>query len=157
MINSEMVQEATPQPTRKPPSRIAGRIDPEILPLVEALRADSDLVTTMCSCSGHDREPAYITLAVEPKAGYAHFFGRLSALDREFEDRIDFDVELMWEDAIEYDWIVVHWTIHGHNRARAPSQSVLAALAASYRVRPGPPKDAHNAVEILAANGGANS
>ena len=54
----------TRPPPRKPADFITEPLDPEITPLVMALRANPRVVTKG-SCWGHRRKPAYIDLAVE--------------------------------------------------------------------------------------------
>jgi len=129
----------TRPPPRKPADFISEPIDPEITPLVMALRADP-VVVTKGSCWGHRRKPAYIDLAVEGMAGLRHFVERLNVIDRKVRSEALFVVELNWSEevvtACAFDifpnWIMLSWTIEGTGPKRSPSAALLARIAKLY-------------------------
>jgi hypothetical protein len=129
----------TRSPPRKPADFISEPIDPEITPLVMALRADP-VVVTKGSCWGHRRKPAYIDLAVEGMAGLRHFVERLNRIDRKVKNESLFVVELNWSEevitACAFDifpnWIMLNWTIEGAGPKRSPPAALLARIAKLY-------------------------
>jgi repressor LexA len=129
----------TKSPPRKPANFISEPLDPEITPLVMALRADP-VVVTKGSCWGHRRKPAYIDLAVEGLDGLRHFVERLNMIDRKVRSESLFVVQLNWGDelitACAFDifpnWIMLNWTIEGTGKKRSPSAALLATIAKLY-------------------------
>lgn len=134
------VEEHDDGPSSRPPDDITAPLDPPIVPLVEALRADARIVTKG-SCWGHGRERAYVDLAVEGVAGLREFVARLNLVDRCLRDEAFFDVTLNWSEEVFTscafnifpDWIMLSWTIEGIGRGRSPSAALLAKVASNYR------------------------
>ncbi len=137
--------EAAPTPAdedspSRPPGDIYAPIDPEIAPLVEALRA-SPTVVTKASCSGHGKRRAYVDLAVDGVAGMRRFVERMNVLDREFAAEAILDVRLNWSHEVvtscAFDvfpnWIMLSWVIEGLGSKRAPSAGLLMRIAKVYR------------------------
>ena len=77
----------------RPPGDITEPLDPEIAPLVEALRADRRLVTK-ASCWGHGKKPAYVDLAVDGVEGLRVFVERLNRVDRKVTREALLEVKL---------------------------------------------------------------
>jgi repressor LexA len=129
----------TRPPPRKPADFISEPIDPEITPLVMALRADP-VVVTKGSCWGHRRKPAYIDLAVEGIDGLRRFVERLNLIDRRVKSEALFVVELNWSEevvtACAFDvfpsWIMLSWHIEGTGPKRSPSAALLDRIAKLY-------------------------
>jgi hypothetical protein len=61
-------EEAEPPAAARPPDDITEALDPEVAPLVYALRADP-CVITKSSCWGHRRGAAFVELAVDGLLG----------------------------------------------------------------------------------------
>ncbi len=76
----ELHEEEEPLPSR-PADHLTAHLDPEIAPLVEALRSDRRIVTKG-SCWGHGKKPFYVDLAVEGVEGLRVFVERLNRVDR---------------------------------------------------------------------------
>jgi hypothetical protein len=123
----------------RPPDDITEPLDPEIAPLVEALRADAH-VTTKGSCWGHGKKPAYIDLAVEGVEGLRGFVERLNVVDRRVRDEAFFDVSLNWSGEVvtscAFDifpnWVMLSWKIEGAGRGGSASPALLAKIAKAY-------------------------
>ncbi len=114
-------------------------LDPEIEPLVLALRADPRILTKG-SCWGHRKRPASVDLAVDGLDGLRVFVRRINEVDREIEPDGILDVALNWSEevatACAFDvyptWIMLSLTIEGIGKNGAPSAALLARVAASY-------------------------
>jgi hypothetical protein len=127
------------QPSR-PPDDITAPLDPEIAPLVEALRADSGVVTK-ASCSGHGKTPAYIDLAVDGIEGLRVFVERMNRVDRRIRSGALFEIMLNWSEEVvtscAFDifptWIMLSWQIEGARRGGAPSATLLSKIAEIWR------------------------
>jgi LexA DNA binding domain-containing protein len=127
------------RPTR-PPDHITEPVDPPILPLVEALRADAHILTKG-SCWGHGTKPAYVDLAVDGTEGLRAFVARINVVDRRVRPEGLLDVTLNWSEevvtACAFDlfpnWIMLSWRIEGIGRGRSPSKQLLAKTAMGYR------------------------
>lgn len=124
------------QATSRPPDDITEALDPEIAPLVHALRADP-LVITKSSCWGHRRGAAFVELAVDGPAGLAHFVERLNEVDRQVQKEATFEVRLNWSREVvtscAFDlfpgWIMLSWRIRGSGRGDSPSAALLKKIA----------------------------
>jgi hypothetical protein len=118
-------------------------IDPEILPVVDALRADG--VATLGSCCGHGENRAYIDLAVEGLAGLKRLVERLNAVRRKLDDAAWFDVALNWSEdvATAFDfvayptWIMLSLNIEAVDGA-SPSRALLARVGKAYAAKDKP-------------------
>lgn len=126
------------RPTR-PPDDITAPLDADMVGLVEALRADTRVITKG-SCSGHGKKPAYIDLAVEGLEGLRAFVERVNLVDRAVRNEALLDIALNWSEEVVTacafdifpDWIMLSWTIEGSGRRGAPSAALLAKIAKSY-------------------------
>ena len=126
------------QPTR-PPDDITAPVDPPIVPLVEALRADARILTKG-SCWGHGKKPAYVDLAVEGTGGLRAFVERINVVDRRIRPEGLIDVTLNWSEEVvtscAFDlfpnWIMLSWRIEGIGRGKSPSPALLAKVAKAY-------------------------
>jgi hypothetical protein len=113
------------------------RLDPEIAPLVEALRMD-EYVETLGSCCGHGRNNAYVGLAVRGMDGLAKFVGTLNRLRRLTVHEVFLDVILDWSaqsaTACYFekfpDWIMLSLEIEGPDGP--PTERLLRRVAAAY-------------------------
>jgi hypothetical protein len=113
------------------------RLDPEIAPLVDALRMDEYVETG--SCFGHGREPAYISLAVRGLDGLAKFVAAMNRLQRLVGDEAFLDVTLDWDEETATschferfpDWIMLSLEIEG--RDGPPSAKLLWRVAQGYQ------------------------
>ncbi len=129
------------------------RLDPEIAPLVEALRMD-DHVETTGSCCGHDREPAYVSLAVHGLAGLARFVSTLNRLQRLVGDEAFLNVQLDWDEKSATscyferfpDWIMLSFEIEGPHGP--PSAKLLRRVADGYQEASGPPAAATTSAPV---------
>ena len=127
------------QPTR-PPDDITAPVDPPIVPLIEALRADARILTKG-SCWGHGRKTAYVDLAVEGTEGLRAFVERINVVNRRIRPEGLIDVTLNWSEevvtACAFDlfpnWIMLSWRIEGIGRGRSPSAALLAKVAKAYK------------------------
>lgn len=125
-------------PTR-PPDDIHAPLDPDIAPLVHALRKDRR-VLTKGSCWGHKKRPAYVDLAVEGVEGLRAFVQRINVVDRTIESEGFIDVTLNWSEevatACAFDvfpnWIMLSLKIEGTGRGGSPSAELPERIAASY-------------------------
>jgi hypothetical protein len=132
--------------TPGPLGEITEPLDPEIAPLVEALRVDSRVVTK-ASCWGHGKKPAYIDLAVEGMEGLRAFVERVNHVDRLVRTEAWFDIALNWSEEVATscvfdvfpDWIMLSWRIQGRGRGESPSADLLSRIARSYRGDPPSP------------------
>jgi DNA-binding transcriptional regulator YhcF (GntR family) len=129
-----------PPPTR-PNDRIREPLDPEIAPLVEALREDRR-VATMGSCCGHGRRHASVALGVRGFEGLDAFLRRINVVDRAVAPAAMLDVRVSWSELVLGscnfevfpDWIMLSLEIHGPGKNDAPSADLLARVAGLYRV-----------------------
>ena len=132
-VPEEDTEEALPI---RPHGEIYAPLDPEIAPLVGALRGDGG-VLTMGSCWGHGKEPAYVDLAVEGIAGLHMFVERLNQVDREVGPEAILDVALNWSHEVATacafevfpNWIMLSLKIEGVGRNGAPSAALLKRIA----------------------------
>lgn len=112
------------------------RLDPEIEPLVEAMRTD-DSIETLGSCCGHGREPAYVDLAVHGIEGLASFVANMNRLDRHLEGEVFLDLSVNWSEEVatacdfaEFpNWIMLSLRILGRGDAEAPTAEDLSKMA----------------------------
>lgn len=129
-----------PLPSR-PPDHLTEPLDPEIAPLVEALRADRPVVTKS-SCWGHGKQPASIDLAVEGIEGLHMFVERLNRVDRKVTREALLNVSLNWSHEVVTacafnifpNWIMLSLHIEGVGSKGAPSVALLKKIARLYRV-----------------------
>jgi hypothetical protein len=136
---ADALEQTDGRPTR-PPDHVTEPIDPPIVPLVEALRADRHVLTRM-SCWGHGKKPAYVDLAVEGTEGLRAFVERINVVDRRIRPEGLIDVTLNWSEevvtACAFDlfpnWIMLSWRIEGMGCGRSPSAALLAKVAKVYR------------------------
>jgi DNA-binding transcriptional regulator YhcF (GntR family) len=124
----------------RPNDTIHEPLDPEIAPLVEALREDP-CVVTIGSCCGHGRERAWVSLGVQSLAGLDAFLRRLNVVDGAVAPEAFFDVTVNWSEEVHGscafevfpDWIMLSLTIDGPGKNGAPSADLLARVAGLYR------------------------
>lgn len=118
--------------------RMGGKIDPEILPLVKALRRSG--VDTLGSCCGHCKSGAYVDLAVHGLRALRHFVRRMNLVNSEVEaEGLWLDVALNWRDdvvtacsfASHPSWIMLSLTIEDADRD-GPSKAALKRIADVY-------------------------
>jgi len=126
------------------------RLDPEIAPLVEALRMD-EYVETTGSCCGHGRRHAYVSLAVRGMDGLAKFAGTLNRLQRLISGEAFLDVNLDWDEqsatACHFerfpDWIML--SLHIEGPGGPPTTELLRRVAVGYYEASGRPVPAATA------------
>lgn len=124
----------------RPRGEITEPLDPEIGPLVEALRED-DHIVTQGSCSGHAKEAAYVELAVQGTDGLRAFVERVNRVDRAVRKEAWFDIKLNWSEEVATacafhvfpDWIMLSWRISGVEPGEPPSAELLSKIARKYR------------------------
>ncbi len=141
-----MRQHADWQESRARPSTADGfygdPIDPEIRPLVVALR-DDEAVDTLGSCCGHGRAHATVDLALRGVDGTRLFVERLNRVDAELGGSVFLDVALNWSASVATacdfasfpDWIMVALTIS--EGGLPPSADTLRRVADLYSATKG--------------------
>ena len=125
-------------PTR-PFDDIYDPLDPQVEPLVLALRAEPRILTK-ASCWGHRKRPASVDLAVDGLDGLRVFVERINEVSREIGPEAILDVALIWSEEVAtacmFDvyptWIMLSLAIEGGGKSGAPSAALLAKVAAAY-------------------------
>lgn len=118
---------------REPGAPLEGQdIDPEILPLLHALRS-SPAIATLGSCCGHRKDRAYVDLAVHKLVGLRSFIAALNAVDQQFEHEVILEVALNWSEQVVTacnfdvfpDWVMLSLTIENLGQRPGPSARLL--------------------------------
>lgn len=114
------------------------KIDAEIVPLIDALRASG--FETLGSCSGHAKKSAYVDLAVQGMKGLRAFVLATNRVQGAVEKQALVDVALNFSESVATacdfercpDWIMLSLSIESFGDA-GPSARLLAKIARLYR------------------------
>ncbi len=115
-------------------------LDPDIAPLVEALRSDPNCVT-LGSCSGHKRTPASIDFAVRGMEGLRATVAALNRVDQAIGEpegavldlALNYNEEVVTScNFIDFpNWVMLSLTVWG--RTGPPSKRLLRRMAKEWR------------------------